>query len=167
MDTTDSLFSATQDVYEFFGLVSPLLNNFVRTISGDGAQRVLALIFDNSKLLKAQTELENTSSYLKTVTEKITLLRSQYQNKSGEKNESIYKLCEQAIDSYQKAYTSIDTIINKLKDEYKIVDNLKSQIEKSKSSPITDDVAELRDSVIQSAQKLIADINEHKSALSL
>lgn len=166
MDTMDAFFSASVDIREFFSS-EPLLDSFIRHIDAAKAQIILSGLFDNSKMLDAQTKLEQTSSHLRSVTEKMVLLRSQFENKSGDNNETIYKLSTNLIDFYQKAYTNIDALVDKMKDEIKVIDNWKAQIEKTKFSTITNDVAELRDSVVQSAQKFIADYNEHRTALTI
>lgn len=161
----DAYDSATQEIHEIFGFMKPLLNSFNRLIytNAEGAQNIIVRTFDNGKFLKVQTELEEITSHLRCAAEKITRLRSLFQNKS---DEEICKLSDQLLESYQKANTSIDVIINKLKEEFKVIDDLKSQIDKSNSPPTTtDDFAVLRDSVVQSSQKFAADYDEHKSDL--
>lgn len=166
MKIMDAFFSASVDINEFFSS-TPLLDSFIKFIDGAGAQRTLLGAFHNSKIRNAQTKLEQTSTNLKAVNEKMALIRSQFENKSGENNETIYNLSKLVIDSYQKAYTNIDALIEKLKDEINVLDSWKSQIEKTKFHTITNDVADIRDSVIRSAQKFIADCNEHRTALTI
>ena len=165
-DIMDAFFSASQDIKECFGVASSSLNAFVKIIDKNAAQGILSRAFHNDKLRDAQKKLEETSTHFKAATEKMNIIKSQFENKSGENNEAILNLSKNLIDLFEKGYTNVDALVEKVKDEIKVIDNLKSQIEKSKSFTINNDVAELRDSVVQSAQKFIADYTEHSTAIA-
>lgn len=161
----DTTFTGSLTIHGFFSYAVPLLDSFINIIENKRAQNLLFAVFDNTKLLDAQIEFGKTSTHLQAAIAKLTLWQSLHFPEETYRNEIIHRRIHHTRYFYGRVCTLIDTLINQLKDEYKVIDHLKSQIEKSKSCTIGHDVAELRDSVIQSAQKLVANYNERRTQI--
>lgn len=154
--------SAARDIYEAFHSTS--LNIYIKLFdqnddSRRARQKDLLLNFLNhviSSLNSTQIKLNNTSAEFKASIEKLTVLQAD----GG--SEPIKTVCDRLKDRYAKIFAVIDESNEKLKDKTKAIEDLTSQLQEATVNPTTNDYAELRNSFIQSAQKLIADSNEYR-----
>lgn len=162
----DAYRQASQNIIEL-NYVTATLPTYIKLLDADqsAAQKhLLVSILERglNKLYSAQTQLDRASSDFKAAVEKTSELKTRYKNKSDENSESIKRVLEHFTETLNKVCTDIDEFSGNFKDKNKVIGDLKSRIEETEPAVSTNDDAELRNALIQSSQKLIADIKEFR-----
>lgn len=165
--------SAAQDINESFKSASAQLRLYIRLfdVTGDSkfsSQKTILLTALDAVISPSngtQIKLNKTSSEFKAAIEKVDVLQARYKSRSDGKSESIKSVCDRLKDRFNKISNDIDESNEQFKSKIKIIDDLKSRVEGTTLNPTTNDYAELRDSLIESVQKLFADYTNYSQNL--
>lgn len=212
LNAMDAYFWASQSIYEWCGLVVPLLTTYIQLFNGinpvkSAAQKILLLkVLDDAmaKMNKSQGELANSATSLNDAAGKLTALNTRFANEFDEKSaffqskvdgiritgasfgglfginiaadnleekllpelkerlNSIKQFYGHLEDKVSKAFADIDGTKLKLKDEIRMIGDLKTQTEETRPYVDLDNVEALRDTIIESTNNLITKCNEYR-----
>lgn len=216
LNAMDAYFLASQSIYEWCGLVVPLLTTYMQLFKGINAAKstvqktfLLKVLEDGIiKMKKSQEELSCSSTSFNDAAGKLTALNVRFENEFDGKSAFFAKKVEQLrlktylpvaafggpfgmaiaagvlegklipelkkrlnsirefyddlVKKVSKAYADIDETKLKLKEEIRVIGDLKTQTEETKTYVNLDDLEALRDIIIESVNTLITKCNEYR-----